>query len=132
MNPILNTVLGYAFIAALLAGGAWTVKRAFVSLPQARQEAAEAMERNATLSEAYASLGASVRDLSQKQRQTEESYDAIRRKAAARGKADGCGLCAPVRGDLDELRRKPEAGRLHSDPGQRPPRPAGNTASPRS
>ncbi|HRC26819.1 MAG TPA: hypothetical protein PKX87_05250 [Alphaproteobacteria bacterium] len=116
MNPI-HTIIGYALIAALLAGAGWTVKRAFVSLPQARQEAAQAMERNATLSEAYASLGASVRVLSQKQRQTEESYDAIRRKAAARGKTDGCGLCAPVRGDLDGLRRT-EAGRLHPDPGQ--------------
>lgn len=114
MNPILNTVLGYAFIAILLGG---VTHHAFISYPQARQEAAEAKERNAALSAAYTTLGASVRDLSQKQRKTEESYDAIRRQAAFRGKTDGCGLCPSVRGDLDGLRDS-EAGRLHPDPGQ--------------
>lgn len=118
MNPSFIAILRLAIFLGAAIGGIAILRGYFVSLPQARQEAAQAMERNATLSEAYASLGASVRVLSQKQRQTEESYDEIRRKAASRGKADGCGLCAPVRGDLDELRRKPEAGRLHSDPGQ--------------
>jgi hypothetical protein len=82
-----------------------------------RESLKQATQRAQTLSAAYTTLGASVRDLSQKQRQTEESYDAIRRQAAARGKVDGCELCDPVRGDLDGLRRA-EAGRLHPDPGQ--------------
>lgn len=118
MKPIISNIIEYSLFAALIFGIGFTIKRAFIDYPQARQEAAEAIERNAALSTAYTTLGASVRDLSQKQRQTEESYDEIRRQAAARGHVDGCGLCDPVRGDLDELRRRAEAAGLHPDPGQ--------------
>lgn len=119
MNPYTTPLklLGYTAILGGLLGGVVVLKRAFISYPQARQEAAEAKERNAALSDAYNTLGASVRDLSQKQRQTEESYDEIRRQAAARGKVDGCGLCPSVLFNLDRVRRA-EAGRLHPDPGQ--------------
>ena len=117
MNPAIISILRLVLFSGGALGAVFILKGYFISLPQARQEAAEAIERNATLSAAYTTLGASVRDLSQKQRQTEESYDAIRRQAAARGKVDGCGLCDPVRGDLDGLRRA-EAGRLHPHPGQ--------------
>lgn len=117
MNPTFIALLRLVLLLGGALGGFVILKTYFHDYPQARQEAAEAAERNATLSAAYTALGASVRDLSQKQRQTEESYDEIRRQAAARGKVDGCGLCAPVRDDLDRLRRA-EAGRLHPAPGQ--------------
>ena len=117
MNPAIISILRLV----LFRRGAWSSvypERIFL-YPSHRPGRRQRRPSNATprYRRLYTTLGASVRDLSQKQRQTEESYDAIRRQAAARGKVDGCGLCDPVRGDLDGLRRA-EAGRLHPHPGQ--------------
>ncbi|TXH10060.1 MAG: hypothetical protein E6R04_06410 [Spirochaetes bacterium] len=96
--------LRIAMMALTIAAGGFLVWRAVVAYPEARRQATQATERAQNLSDAYQTLGATVRDLSQKNRRTEDSINEVRRQTKARGHAGDCGLCPAVRDGVGRLR----------------------------